>query len=210
MSVTPDTPFDEEGWNDSVSDIITLRKRVRALELAVVGDSNDLNKDALAVNQATKTNGGLSAADVQSLINASAKPFMGFWVGGVTATIPFLPVDNLVDFSTGALSFDTNNGFNSTTNLYTIPATGIWMLNASCYFQGGAGNSAGILQVFQNGFVTALQYAQINIAGVAFLTPATISTPIKVLAGDTFGIYLQKPAGTMIANGITFSMYRLS
>ncbi len=135
MSVVPfpDTPFDEGGWEAIVNETISLRKKVRALELAISGDSNDLNADSVPVTQDTTNDGGLSVGAIENIfVNLSktnpATRVYGFSVSNVAGQTVLTGATDLLTQDT--VHWDSDEGFSLATSVYTVPADGIWLAMA--------------------------------------------------------------------------------
>ncbi len=208
MTVIPDTPFDEDGWGDSVSTIITLCKRVRALELQVAGFSNDLNQNSTAFDQESEGSNWLSAINIQGVINQSLtnnplvtmRGFSGINAGPQTVNSGALDV-----LAVSTVLWDSHGAWNAAANVYTFPTTGLWVLLASCASEG---ISAGLLA---NRLIVRTTVRDFGIDGelTTGAVPATLRMPTTVAvvgratAGDRLSLHLDN---TGVSNSQVFDI----
>lgn len=111
----------------------------------------------------------------------------------------------------GYLAVTGNQGgmLNTTTGLFTVPKTGVWMLNASCYYTATNGGNHRLVMIFLNGTETlrASGYLPIGAAGQGIAA----STVWFLTKGDTVDVRdYQDTGGAINFDRLRFSAVLLS
>lgn len=109
----------------------------------------------------------------------------------------------------GTSDFDTYSGFSTSTGLYTVPFSGLYMLGGIVSFPGASG-----AYYATTGFSVTHSGTTLNYAGPGILGRQPCSTAIRMLrlsAGDTIGLYGFQASGSSLTTvtGVATRMFGL-
>lgn len=102
----------------------------------------------------------------------------------------------LVNFDTE--SYDTNNNFNTTTHLYTVPVTGYYQVNAQLSTTSSAENATALVLVVYKNATQVMNTTIYDNAWTLNSLTGTASDVIYLTAGDTLSVkgYIDVASGT--------------
>ncbi len=182
MLTNPDTPFDEDGHSDILSDI-------RRLYLMVAGGTNDLNRSAVAADQDGLDEGEAPVADTTES-TASTGTFAGCSVYRPWSSLQTYAPSSTADLIFTAAEFDPNAMANLSTGRVTIREAGVYLLMADIFAVNTGGTSLSINAVFTGSFSPP----QVPIIGIAPITIVYLTLPLKsvvrLVVGDYFSVSL--------------------